>query len=73
MPMRELGEELLEFVDDVVDELGSRDALEPIQRSCAKARAPSGSCAVYAETGDLRAVVRQIVAETRGETLSQAT
>ena len=32
VPMRELGDELLEFVDDVVDDLGSRDALAPIER-----------------------------------------
>ena len=34
-------------------------------RSCARARAPTGSSPVYRETGDLQAVVRHVVHETR--------
>ena len=66
--MRELAEELLDFVDDVVDDLGSRERWLQSNASCAKVPAPSANYA-YAETGDLKAVVRHIVEETRGEEL----
>ena len=44
VPMRELALELLEFVDDVVDELGSREAvkLRP-HRSSSTAPGPTAS------------------------------
>src|SRR5246500_3430220 len=67
VPMRELGEELLDFVDDVVDDLGSRDALAPIERILREGTSAERQLKTYAETGDLKAVVRQIVEETRGE------
>src|SRR6516165_3032331 len=67
VPMRELGEELLDFVDDVVDGLGSRDALAPIERILREGTSAERQLKTYAETSDLKAVVRQIVEETRGE------
>jgi carboxylate-amine ligase len=67
VPMRELGEELLDFVDDVVDDLGSRDALAPIARILREGTSAERQLKTFAETGDLKAVVRQIVQETRGE------
>ncbi|HKD64603.1 MAG TPA: carboxylate-amine ligase [Candidatus Acidoferrales bacterium] len=67
VPMRELGEELLDFVDDVVDDLGSRDALAPIERILREGTSAERQLKTYAETSDLKAVVRQIVEETRGE------
>jgi glutamate---cysteine ligase / carboxylate-amine ligase len=67
VPMRELGEELLDFVDDVVDDLGSRAALKPIQRILREGTSAERQLRTYAQTGDLKAVVRQIVQETRGE------
>jgi carboxylate-amine ligase len=66
VPMRQLGEELLEFVDDVVDELGSREALQPIHTILQQGTSAERQMRVYKETGDLTAVVRQIVEETRG-------
>jgi carboxylate-amine ligase len=67
VPMRQLGEELLEFVDDVVDELGSRAALQPIHTILEQGTSAERQMRVYRETGgDLKAVVRQIVEETRG-------
>jgi glutamate---cysteine ligase / carboxylate-amine ligase len=66
VPMRQLGEELLEFVDDVVDELGSREALQPIHTILQQGTSAERQMRVYRETGDLKAVVRQIVEETRG-------
>jgi glutamate---cysteine ligase / carboxylate-amine ligase len=66
VPMRQLGEELLEFVDDVVDDLGSREALQPIHTILEQGTSAERQMRVYKETGDLKAVVRQIVEETRG-------
>jgi glutamate---cysteine ligase / carboxylate-amine ligase len=72
VPMRELGEELLDFVDDVLDDLGSRDSLAPIERILREGTSAERQLRTYSETGDLKAVVRQIVAETRGEPTAQA-
>jgi len=66
VPMRELGHELLDFVDDVVDDLGSRDALAPIDRILRDGTSAERQLQTFKETGDLKAVVRQIVEETRG-------
>ena len=65
VPMRDLALELLEFVDDVVDELGSRKALEYVHTIVAEGTSADRQLKVYRETGDLRAVVRWLVEETR--------
>src|SRR5712692_8904513 len=65
VPMRELGEELLAFVDDVVDDLGSREAVRPIHRILRDGTSAERQLRVYAQTGDLKEVVRHLVAETR--------
>ena len=72
VPMRELALELLEFVDDVVDELGSRSAVNYIRKILEEGTSAERQLRVYQETGDLKAVVRHIVEETR-PTASQAT
>jgi carboxylate-amine ligase len=72
VPMRELGDELLDFVDDVVDDLGSRASLAPIERILREGTSAERQLQKYAETGDLKAVVGQIVSETRGESTAQA-
>ena len=72
VPMRHLGEELLDFVDDVVDDLGSRDSLAPIERILREGTSSERQLKTYRETGDLKAVVRQIVSETRGESTPHA-
>jgi carboxylate-amine ligase len=69
--MRELGDELLDFVDDVVDDLGSRASLAPIERILREGTSAERQLQKYAETGDLKAVVGQIVSETRGESTAQ--
>ena len=63
--MRELAVELLEFIDDVVDELGSRPAVEYVKTIAAEGTSADRQLQVYRETGDLRAVVRWLVDETR--------
>jgi carboxylate-amine ligase len=63
--MRDLGMELLEFVDDVVDDLGSRKAVKYIETILREGTSADRQLRVFAETGDLKAVVRSLVAETR--------
>ena len=65
VPMRELALELLEFVDDVVDELGSRREIEYVRTILSEGTSAERQLQVYRETGDLRAVVRAMVDETR--------
>jgi carboxylate-amine ligase len=65
VPMAVLIEELFEFVDDVLDELGSRAALEPIRAIFRHGTSAERQLRVHKETNDLQAVVRHIVAETR--------
>ena len=65
VPMRDLALELLEFVDDVVDELGSREAVDYVHTVLVEGTSADRQLAVYRHTGDLKAVVRHIVQETR--------
>jgi carboxylate-amine ligase len=71
VPMRELIPELLEFVDDVVDELGSRSAVEYVNTIMSEGTSAERQLRVYQETGDLKAVVQHIVNETRGGVTQQ--
>jgi carboxylate-amine ligase len=66
VPMRLLVPELLELVDDVVDDLGSRSAVEYVHTIMNEGTSAERQLRVYQETGDLKAVVRHLVAETRG-------
>src|SRR5260370_36112764 len=66
VPMRQLILEFLEFVDDVVDDLGSRSAVEYVHTIMNEGTSADRQLRVYHETGDLKAVVRHLVAETRG-------
>ena len=65
VPMRDLAVELLEFVDDVVDELGSRREVDYVRTILAEGTSADRQLRIHRETGDLRAVVRFIVDETR--------
>jgi carboxylate-amine ligase len=65
VPMRELALELLAFVDDVVDELGSRQALSYVHTILREGTSADRQLEVYRQTGDLRQVVNWLVAETR--------
>jgi carboxylate-amine ligase len=58
--------ELLELVDDVVDDLGSRSAVEYVHTIMSEGSSADRQLRIYQETGDLKAVVRHLVAETRG-------
>jgi carboxylate-amine ligase len=69
VPMRSLIPELLELVDDVVDDLGSRPAVNYVNTIMKDGTSAERQMRVYAQTNDLKAVVRHIVAETRGGVL----
>ena len=65
VPFRDLAAELLEFVDDVVDELGSRKEMEGIRWILENGTGADRQLAVWHKSGeDLRAVVDYICAET---------
>jgi glutamate---cysteine ligase / carboxylate-amine ligase len=65
VPMRELAIELLEFIDDVVDELGSRTAIEYVHTVLAEGTSADRQLAVFRRTGSLQAVVQHLIQETR--------
>ncbi|CAA9331424.1 MAG: Carboxylate-amine ligase SPO2209 [uncultured Gemmatimonadetes bacterium] len=65
LPARALIREILEwFVDDVVDELGSRAEVEYALRILAEGSSADRQLAVYQRTGNLNDVVDHLIAET---------
>jgi len=65
LPARELITEMLAwFVDDVVDELGSRREVEYAFRILRDGTSADRQLATFARTGDLNAVVDQLIVET---------
>lgn len=64
VPMRELALELVEFVDDVVDELGSRTAVDYVHTILAEGTSADRQLAVLKGGGDTRAVVQLLAEET---------
>ncbi len=56
--------ELLEFIDDVVDELGSRDEIEKVKNLIEKGTGADRQLAVFEETKDLAKVVDYIIEQT---------
>ncbi len=64
VPMRDLVEEYLAFVDDVVDELGCREEVEGIRKIVEMGSGADRQLQIFKETGDLTRVVDYIIAET---------
>ncbi len=64
VPARDLVREYLEFVDDVVDELDSREELEYIHKILEDGSGADRQLRVFQETGDLKKVVDYIIEET---------
>ena len=64
VPERELIEEYLAFVDDVLDELGSREEVEYIRTIMKMGTGADRQLQVYRDTGDMKAVVDYIIEET---------
>jgi carboxylate-amine ligase len=66
LPARALIREMIEwFLGDVVDELGTRQEVEYAYRILEHGTSADRQLAVYQRTGDLRAVVDQLIQETR--------
>jgi len=70
VPMRDLAIELLEFIDDVVDDLGSRKAVEYVHTILAEGTSADRQLRVLENGGDTRAVVEMLAAETVGAAAS---
>jgi glutamate---cysteine ligase / carboxylate-amine ligase len=64
VPFRVLAEELCEFVDDVIDDLGSREAVDYINTILSEGTSADRQLKVYRRTGDLKAVVDHLCEET---------
>jgi len=64
VPMRDLALELVEFVDDVVDDLGSRKAVEYVHTILKDGTSADRQLSVFKQTGDTRAVAEQLARET---------
>src|SRR5262249_62326639 len=64
VPVRDLILELLEFIDDVVDELGSRKEVEYVHTVLAEGTSADRQLRVYEETKDFNAVVDNLLLET---------
>ena len=64
VPERELIEEYLAFVDDVLDELDCREEVEYIREIMKMGTGADRQLDVYRKTGDMKAVMDYIIEET---------
>jgi carboxylate-amine ligase len=65
LPARDLIRELIEwFIDDVVDELGSRKEVEYAYKILAEGTSADRQLRTFQQTGDLHSVVDQLIRET---------
>jgi carboxylate-amine ligase len=65
VPVRDLIRELLDFVDDVVDDLGSRKEIEHVHTILDRGTSADEQLRVYRETNDLKAVVDRLIELTK--------
>jgi carboxylate-amine ligase len=72
VPAKDLIREYLEFVDDVVDELDSREELDYIHTMLETGSGADRQLQVYQETGDLKKVVDYIIEETEAGLANEA-
>jgi glutamate---cysteine ligase / carboxylate-amine ligase len=72
VPVRDLIYEYLHFIDDVVDELGSRNEINYIHRILEHGTGADRQLKVFHETGDLKKVVDYIVSETESGVFEEA-
>jgi carboxylate-amine ligase len=64
VPVRDLIMELLDFVDDVLDDLGSRKEVEHIHTILERGTSADEQLQVFRETNDLKAVVDRLIERT---------
>ena len=72
VPVRVLMEEYLEFIDAVVDELGSRKEIDYIRTILRNGSGADRQIRVFQETGDLKRVVDYIISETEAGVFAPA-
>ncbi len=65
VPERDLIHEILEFIDDVVDDLGSRRQLGYVETILREGTGADRQLRVFAETGDLKRVVDYTIEQTQ--------
>src|SRR5215470_14744019 len=73
VPVRDLMLELMDLLDDVVDDLGSRSAVEYIHTILNEGTSAERQLRVYQQTGDLKEVVKHLVMETRASVMDSKT
>jgi carboxylate-amine ligase len=64
VPIRHLIRELLEFVDDVIDGLGSRKEIEHIHTILERGTSADEQLRVWRQTGDIKSVVDHLIEMT---------
>jgi carboxylate-amine ligase len=64
VPVRDLILELLEFIDDVIDELDSRKEIEHIHTILERGTSADEQLDIYHQTNDLKAVVDRLIQRT---------
>lgn len=72
VPTRDLIRELLEFVDDVIDELNSREEIEHVYTILARGTSADEQLRVWRETGDVKAIVDRLIERTMESVSSEA-
>jgi carboxylate-amine ligase len=72
VPLRDLFEEYLALVDDVVDDLGSRQELQYIRTMLERGSGADRQLRVFRETGDLKQVVDYLIEETEAGVMESA-
>jgi glutamate---cysteine ligase / carboxylate-amine ligase len=72
VPVRDLILEYLKFVDDVVDELGSREEIEYVHKILEMGSGADRQLQVFEKTGDLKKVVDYIIEETEAGVAQEA-
>ncbi len=73
VPTRDVIREVLTFVDDVVDDLGSREEIEHIYTILERGTSADEQLRVWRETGDLKAVVDHLIETTMERVPSELT
>lgn len=65
VPTRALIRELLEMIGEEIEELGTRSYIEPIERMLQNGTSADRQLRIFADTGDLKAVVDHLIVETK--------
>ena len=73
VPIRDLIRELLAFVDEVVDDLGSREEIEHIYTILERGTSADEQLRVWRDTGDVKAVVDHLIETTMERVPSEVT